>query len=49
MDTIFRAVFALVAILGFSCLAGLFIMLLLITASMIRKMVQNWRDHHDIW
>lgn len=49
MDAIFRAVFALVAILGFSCLAGLFIMLLLMTAGTIREMIQNWKDHHDIW
>ena len=49
MDTIFRAVFALIAILGFSCLVGLFIMLLLMMASTIREMIQNWRDHHDIW
>lgn len=49
MEAIFRAASTLIAILGYSCLAGLFIMLLLITASMIRKMVQNWRDHHDIW
>lgn len=49
MDTIFLAVCALVKILGLSCLTGLFIMLLLITVSTIRKMVQNWRDHHDIW
>ena len=48
MDAIFRAMFAIVAILGFSCLTGLFIMILLETASMIREMIQNWRDHHDI-
>lgn len=46
MDAIFRAVFALVAILGLSCLVGLLIMILLMTASMIREMVRNWRDHH---
>lgn len=47
MDAIFRAVFALIAILGFSCLAGLLIILLLMTASTIREMVRNWRDRHD--
>ena len=44
MDAIFRAVFALIAILGLSCLVGLLMM-----ASTIRKMVRNWKDHHDIW
>lgn len=48
MDAIFRAVFALIAILGFSCLTGLLIILLLMTASTIRAMIRNWRDHHDI-
>ena len=48
MDAIFRAVFALIAILGFSCLAGLLIILLLMTASTIRETIRNWRDHHDI-
>lgn len=48
MGAIFRAVFALIGILGFSCLAGLLIILLLMTASMIREMIRNWRDHHDI-
>lgn len=49
MDAIFRAVFALIAILGLSCLMGLFIMLLLMTAGTIREMIRNWREHHDIW
>lgn len=49
MDAIFRAVFALIAILGLSCLMGLLIMVLLMTASTIRKMIRNWREHHDIW
>lgn len=49
MDAIFRAVFALIAILGLSCLMGLLIMVLLMTASTIRKMIRNWKDHHDIW
>ena len=49
MDAIFRAVFALIAILGFSCLAGLLIMVLLMTASTIREMIRNWREHHDVW
>lgn len=49
MDAIFRAAFALIAILGLSCLVGLFIMLLLMMASTIREMIRNWRDHHDIW
>lgn len=49
MDAIFRAVFALIAILGFSCLAGFLIMLLLMMTSEIREMIRNWRDHHDIW
>ena len=49
MDAIFRAVFALIAILGYSCLAGLFVMILLMTVSIIREMIRNWRDHHDIW
>lgn len=49
MDAIFRAVFALIAILGLSCLMGLFIMLLLMMAGTIREMIRNWRDHHDIW
>ena len=48
MDAIFRAVFALIAILGLSCLMGLFIMLLLMMAGTIRKMIRNWKDHHDI-
>ena len=48
MYALFRAVFALIAILGFSCLAGLLIILLLMMASTIREMVRNWRDHHDI-
>lgn len=49
MDAIFRAVFALITILGFSCLVGFLIMLLLMMASEIREMIRNWRDHHDIW
>lgn len=49
MDAIFRAVFALIAILGLSCLMGLLIMVLLMTASTIRKMIRNRREHHDIW
>lgn len=49
MDAIFRAVFALIAILGLSCLVGLLIMVLLMMASTIRKMIRNWKDHHDIW
>ena len=49
MDAIFRAVFALIAILGLSCLMGLFIMLLLTMVRTIREMIQNWRDRHDIW
>lgn len=48
MDAIFRAVFALIAILGLSCLMGLLIMVLLMTASTIREMIRKWRDHHDI-
>ena len=48
MDAIFRAAFALIAILGLSCLTGLFIMLLLMTASTIRETIQNWRDRYDI-
>ena len=48
MDAIFRAVFALIAILGLSCLMGLFIMLLLMMARTIREMIRNWRDRHDI-
>lgn len=49
MDTIFLAVFALIAILGLCCLVGLLIMVLLMMASTIRKMIRNWEDHHDIW
>lgn len=49
MDAIFRAVFALIAILGLSCLVGLLIMVLLMMASTIRKMIRNWKEHHDIW
>ena len=49
MDAIFRAVSTLIAILGYSCLVGIFIMLLLMTVSIIREMIRNWRDHHDIW
>ena len=49
MDAIFRAVFALIAILGLSCLIGFFIMLLLMMASTIREMIRNWRNRHDIW
>ena len=48
MDAIFRAVFALIAILGLSCLVGILIMVLLMTASTIRAMIRNWRNHHDI-
>lgn len=49
MDAIFRAVFALIAILGLSCLVGLLIMVLLMMASTIREMIRNWKDNHDIW
>lgn len=31
---------------GFSCLAGLLIIMLLMTASTIRETIRNWRDHH---
>ena len=49
MEAMFRAVFALIAILGLSCLMGLLIMVLLMMASTIREMIRKWRDHHDIW
>lgn len=49
MDTIFQVMRAFIATLGFFCLVGLLIMLLLMIASTIRKMIRNWRDHHDIW
>ena len=49
MDTIFQVMRAFIAILGFFCLSGLLIMLLLMMASTIRKMIRNWKDHHDIW
>lgn len=48
MCAIFRGVFALIAILGLSVLVGFLIMMLLMLASMIREMIQNWRDARHV-